>query len=152
MWRVVSGRASGVKTLCQITHPELGSAKGRKKKKQSSVFCSDNETHFFCLQVERPSFSIESLRRHTADSKMDGLTTKGNVPQLHSSQISNAASLCSSREEGLKRRFLVPTSTRPCIFLQLSRLQWQHEFSITHSCSAASDCMWNPSTVPQSSS
>ncbi|XP_031733448.1 polyhomeotic-like protein 2 [Anarrhichthys ocellatus] len=26
--------------------------------------------------VERPSFSIESLRRHTADSKMDGLSAK----------------------------------------------------------------------------
>lgn len=26
--------------------------------------------------VERPSFSIESLRRHTADSSMDGLSTK----------------------------------------------------------------------------
>lgn len=34
------------------------------------------------LQVERPSFSIESLRRHTADSKMDNLITKGNVSDL----------------------------------------------------------------------
>lgn len=33
------------------------------------------------LQVERPSFSIESLRRHAADSKMDDLITKGNIRQ-----------------------------------------------------------------------
>ncbi|KAM9700091.1 polyhomeotic-like protein 2 isoform 1-T2 [Menidia menidia] len=26
--------------------------------------------------VERPSFSVDSLRRHTTDSKMDGLPTK----------------------------------------------------------------------------
>lgn len=32
---------------------------------------------FLCLQVERPSFSIENLRRYTPDSKMDSLSTKG---------------------------------------------------------------------------
>ena len=54
-----------------------------------SVFCSSVRfcgNIFFCVQVERPSFSIESLRRHTANSKMDGLSPKGKVFWIQSSQ------------------------------------------------------------------
>lgn len=32
-----------------------------------------------CLQVERPSFSIDSLRRHSGDGEMDGLSARGEV-------------------------------------------------------------------------
>lgn len=30
-----------------------------------------------CLQVERPSFSVDSLKRHSVDGKMDGLSARG---------------------------------------------------------------------------
>lgn len=43
-------------------------------------------------QVERPSFSIESLRRSTADSKIDGLLSKGEA----SSFRVHGADVCSS--------------------------------------------------------
>lgn len=32
-----------------------------------------------CLQVERPSFSIDSLKRHSGDGEMDGLSARGKV-------------------------------------------------------------------------
>lgn len=50
------------------------------------------------LQVERPSFSIESLRRHTADSKMDNLITKGNICQIYGSMVGDVTEKHNSRK------------------------------------------------------
>lgn len=46
---------------------------------------------FFCLQVERPSFSIERLRRHTVEANMDGLSSKGTVQWMKPCQATGSA-------------------------------------------------------------
>ncbi|MEQ2172396.1 hypothetical protein GOODEAATRI_020575 [Goodea atripinnis] len=60
---------------------------GESKTAQQAIDTSHILTHLiegFVIQegaepfpVERPSFSIDSLRRRAADSKMDGLSSKG---------------------------------------------------------------------------